>query len=244
METRKSIGEEYGADLMLLGVINIITDRSSTTKLKFYQVDLELIELSTNQKVWLGTKKIKKIVTGKQNPSSRLSTYNKNTPKRFFEAQADIEHNFKVGSFSHKPKKHIDINHYNITSDDKQYIYKKYKKSKYIYLFSVYPIPTLGNFLLGDWLKGILFAGTIGLGVTGLEIDNNYNLQRKHTIALRTTSFALITTGWIGSILTAYYYTKDYNKGLFQALYPSLNAYSNTSLRDVTINYRLSYNFK
>jgi hypothetical protein len=48
---------------MLKGSINTIFDAISGTQAKFYQVDLTLISLTDNRKVWVGQKKIKKIVT-------------------------------------------------------------------------------------------------------------------------------------------------------------------------------------
>ncbi|MDZ7859826.1 MAG: penicillin-binding protein activator LpoB [Candidatus Krumholzibacteriota bacterium] len=61
-ETMKEMGRELGADFMLFGSINSITDQIEGKKAKFYQIDLELIDIETNEKVWLGQKKIKKIV--------------------------------------------------------------------------------------------------------------------------------------------------------------------------------------
>lgn len=60
--TRKPMGQEKGADFMLKGTINTIIDASGDTQLRFYQVDLTLISLADNRKVWLGQKKIKKLV--------------------------------------------------------------------------------------------------------------------------------------------------------------------------------------
>lgn len=62
-ETVKAMGREYGADFMLRGQINSILDEAGGTRLKYYQVELEMINLETNEKVWIGQKKIKKIVT-------------------------------------------------------------------------------------------------------------------------------------------------------------------------------------
>jgi uncharacterized protein (TIGR02722 family) len=61
-ETRKAMGQEVGADFMMQGSINSIVDAVSGEQARFYQVDLTLIELGTNRKVWLGQKKIKKTV--------------------------------------------------------------------------------------------------------------------------------------------------------------------------------------
>jgi uncharacterized protein (TIGR02722 family) len=62
-ETRKPMGQELGADFMLKGTINTIIDMESTTQLRYYQVDLNLISLRDNRIVWVGQKKIKKLVT-------------------------------------------------------------------------------------------------------------------------------------------------------------------------------------
>ncbi|MEQ1838357.1 MAG: penicillin-binding protein activator LpoB, partial [Candidatus Nitrotoga sp.] len=60
--TRKAMGQEQGADFMLKGTINTIIDASGSTQVRFYQVDLTLISLVDNNKVWIGQKKIKKLV--------------------------------------------------------------------------------------------------------------------------------------------------------------------------------------
>lgn len=61
-ETAKEMGQEEGADYMMKGAINTIQDELEGTKVVFYQVDLELIDMANNKKVWLGQKKIKKVV--------------------------------------------------------------------------------------------------------------------------------------------------------------------------------------
>ncbi|MBQ4178929.1 MAG: penicillin-binding protein activator LpoB [Elusimicrobia bacterium] len=60
--TVKKFGKELGADYMLKGQINTITDAAGKTTLKYYQTELELIDIETNEKVWIGQKKIKKVV--------------------------------------------------------------------------------------------------------------------------------------------------------------------------------------
>jgi uncharacterized protein (TIGR02722 family) len=55
-------GQEIGADLMLVGSINSIVDQEGNQSVLFYQVDLELIEVETHKKLWIGNKKIKKLV--------------------------------------------------------------------------------------------------------------------------------------------------------------------------------------
>ncbi len=60
--TQKSLGQEKGADFMIRGQINTIMDEAGNTQLKYYQVELEAINILTNEKVWIGQKKIKKLV--------------------------------------------------------------------------------------------------------------------------------------------------------------------------------------
>lgn len=62
-ETRKEMGQEQGADFMMQGQINSIVDAEGSTQVRFYQVNLELISIKDNRKVWIGEKKIKKLVT-------------------------------------------------------------------------------------------------------------------------------------------------------------------------------------
>ncbi len=58
--SRKEMGKEAGADFMLIGSINTIIDASDSEQVRFYQVDLTLVSLSDNRKVWNGQKKLKK----------------------------------------------------------------------------------------------------------------------------------------------------------------------------------------
>ncbi len=62
LATRKQLGEEWGADFILHGQINTILDELENKQLKYYQVELELVNILTNEKVWIGQKKIKKLV--------------------------------------------------------------------------------------------------------------------------------------------------------------------------------------
>lgn len=55
-------GKELGADFILQGVLNSIVDSNNKQKVVFYQTDLELTNMETNEKVWIGDKKIKKVV--------------------------------------------------------------------------------------------------------------------------------------------------------------------------------------
>ncbi|VAW70500.1 putative lipoprotein [hydrothermal vent metagenome] len=60
--TRKAMGNEAGADFMLKGTINTIVDAAGGDQARFYQIDLTLIDLESNRKVWVGQKKIKKTI--------------------------------------------------------------------------------------------------------------------------------------------------------------------------------------
>ncbi|MFP3958862.1 MAG: penicillin-binding protein activator LpoB [Spirochaetaceae bacterium] len=61
-ETIKRLGEETGADYMLRGTITSQTDAVEGKRAVLYQVDLELIDIETNEKAWINTKKIKKVI--------------------------------------------------------------------------------------------------------------------------------------------------------------------------------------
>jgi hypothetical protein len=61
-ETMKQWGREHGADYMMIGVINSIEDREGGEMVIYYQVDLTLIDLERNTKVWQGQTKIKKYI--------------------------------------------------------------------------------------------------------------------------------------------------------------------------------------
>ncbi len=61
-DTVKEQGQETGADFMIQGSINTITDRVDGKQVKYYQVNLELMNIESNRKVWIGEKKIKKLV--------------------------------------------------------------------------------------------------------------------------------------------------------------------------------------
>jgi hypothetical protein len=62
-ETRKRLRAETGADYMLNGVIDVIIDKEGGTEVKFYQVDLYLTNIESNERVWIGQSKIKKEIS-------------------------------------------------------------------------------------------------------------------------------------------------------------------------------------
>ncbi len=61
-ETAAELGEEIGADFMLQGSVKFNLDQVSNTAIRTYYVDMELINIETGQKVWLGQETVKKKV--------------------------------------------------------------------------------------------------------------------------------------------------------------------------------------
>jgi uncharacterized protein (TIGR02722 family) len=61
-ETISRLGEETGADFMMQGTISSTVDAVEGERSVFYQVDMELIDIETNEIVWIGSKEIKKII--------------------------------------------------------------------------------------------------------------------------------------------------------------------------------------
>ena len=59
--TNAEFGLEQGAGFALSGSINSIVDSNGDQRVSFYQVDLKLIDMTTNIEVWNGQKKIKKL---------------------------------------------------------------------------------------------------------------------------------------------------------------------------------------
>jgi len=61
-ETRNKNGAENGANFMMSGTINSIVDQEGGRAVIFYQVNLKLLNMTTNQIAWNGQKKLKKYV--------------------------------------------------------------------------------------------------------------------------------------------------------------------------------------
>lgn len=62
-ESVKKFQQEAGADFMLRGDITTIIDQEGGEKVKYYQVNLELVNIESNRKAWVGEKKIKKYIS-------------------------------------------------------------------------------------------------------------------------------------------------------------------------------------
>ncbi len=61
-ETQAKWGRELGADFMMFGIITAVTDSYKKEKVVNYKVNLELSNIETNEKVWIGDKEIKKYI--------------------------------------------------------------------------------------------------------------------------------------------------------------------------------------
>ena len=66
IDTIKRMGRELGADYMMTGQINTIEDREGGKQIVFYQTNLTLTHIERNEKVWIGSKKIKKFIGRKK----------------------------------------------------------------------------------------------------------------------------------------------------------------------------------
>lgn len=66
IETIKRMGRELGADYMMTGEINTIEDREGGRQIVFYQTNLTLTNIESNEKVWIGEEKIKKYIGRKK----------------------------------------------------------------------------------------------------------------------------------------------------------------------------------
>jgi len=61
-ESIKQFGREQGADFMLIGTVNSILDQEDGKQVRYYQTDMTLVNIETNEKAWIGQKKIKKYI--------------------------------------------------------------------------------------------------------------------------------------------------------------------------------------
>ncbi|MHC4141354.1 MAG: penicillin-binding protein activator LpoB [Planctomycetota bacterium] len=61
-ETVKRMAHELGADMMLMGWIgeNVEVSRSRDRRIQYYQVSLELLDVESNRKTWIGAHEIEK----------------------------------------------------------------------------------------------------------------------------------------------------------------------------------------
>ena len=62
-ESAASIGQQSGADFVLVGRMASIVDEVEGEKAKFYKITFELINSTSSKKVWIGDHEIKKVIT-------------------------------------------------------------------------------------------------------------------------------------------------------------------------------------
>ena len=62
-DTIKDFGKEIGADFMLFGAIGSFVDQAGGQKAVAYQIDLYLVDVEKNLKVWASQEKIKKLIS-------------------------------------------------------------------------------------------------------------------------------------------------------------------------------------
>jgi len=61
-ESKKALAKELGADYIMFGSINSTVDAFKKEKVVAYKVNLELVDLQSTEKVWIGDKEIKKYI--------------------------------------------------------------------------------------------------------------------------------------------------------------------------------------
>jgi len=85
--TRKPMGEELGADFLLTGTISAIVDRGDRSEVRYYQVDLALVDVANSAKVWLGQQKIKKSVARPPISDGAYPEWSLERPRQRFASQ-------------------------------------------------------------------------------------------------------------------------------------------------------------
>ena len=61
-DTRARLAKEQGAQYMLQGDVKAVEDAEGRERVIYYQIDATLVDLESNQKVWVGQHRIKKYV--------------------------------------------------------------------------------------------------------------------------------------------------------------------------------------
>lgn len=61
-ESAAQFGREVGADYVMTGTVNSIEDQEGSTRAVYYQINIELIDVESALKVWMGSTEIKKII--------------------------------------------------------------------------------------------------------------------------------------------------------------------------------------
>jgi penicillin-binding protein activator len=61
-DTRARVAKEQGAQYLLQGDVQAIEDAEGRERVVYYQIDAALLDLESNQKVWVGQQRIKKYI--------------------------------------------------------------------------------------------------------------------------------------------------------------------------------------
>lgn len=61
-ETAVALGREIGADFILQGAVRTVVDQVSGKTVRTYYVSVELIDIETSRKVWVGEETVKKLI--------------------------------------------------------------------------------------------------------------------------------------------------------------------------------------
>ncbi len=62
MEHLERCAKKLGVNRMIFGSITSIIDKEKSRSVKFYQFDIRLVDITTKEVLWMGTKKIKKYI--------------------------------------------------------------------------------------------------------------------------------------------------------------------------------------
>ena len=62
LEQQRNCAKKLGVNRMIFGSITSIVDKEKSETVKFYQFDIKLIDIYTNEVLWMGTEKIKKYI--------------------------------------------------------------------------------------------------------------------------------------------------------------------------------------
>ncbi|MDR2402270.1 MAG: penicillin-binding protein activator LpoB [Cytophagales bacterium] len=62
LEQQRNCAKKLGVNRMIFGSITSIVDKEKKESVKFYQFDIKLIDIYSNEVLWMGSKKIKKYI--------------------------------------------------------------------------------------------------------------------------------------------------------------------------------------
>lgn len=62
LEKQRESAKKLGVNRMIFSSITSIIDQEKNESVRFYQFDIKLVDVDTNEIVWMGTKKIKKFI--------------------------------------------------------------------------------------------------------------------------------------------------------------------------------------